>query len=116
MTDNLTHEAVAELIYELRESFALLDGGPDDWDLGDRTADMLEALAAKLETCEKYRDAYAECDRIGTQAVRDLEAEVARLRMQLQNGLPEHRKPFVTSRAALQPKETEPPKKKLDSL
>lgn len=35
-------------------------------------------LKAKLATCEKYRDAYAECDRIGTQAVRDLEAKLAK--------------------------------------
>jgi hypothetical protein len=34
----------------------------------------IKALTAKLATCEKYRDAYAECDRIGTQTVRDLEA------------------------------------------
>jgi chromosome segregation ATPase len=32
----------------------------------------------KLATCEKYRDAYAECDKIGTQAVRDLEAKLAK--------------------------------------
>ena len=32
----------------------------------------------KLATCEKYRDAYAEMDRIGTQAVRDLEAKLAK--------------------------------------
>ena len=36
-----------------------------------------EALTAKLATCEKYRDAYAECDSVGTQAVRDLEAKLA---------------------------------------
>jgi hypothetical protein len=36
-----------------------------------------EALTAELATCEKYRDAYAECDRIGTQTVRDLEAKLA---------------------------------------
>ena len=36
-----------------------------------------EALEAKLATCEKYRDAYAEMGRIGTQAVRDLEAKLA---------------------------------------
>lgn len=35
-------------------------------------------LEAKLATCERHRDAYAECDRIGTQAVRDLEAKLAR--------------------------------------
>jgi len=37
-----------------------------------------EALETKLATCEKYRDAYAEMDRIGTQAVRDLEAKLAK--------------------------------------
>jgi hypothetical protein len=35
-------------------------------------------VEAKLATCEKYRDAYAECDRIGTQAVRDLEDKLAK--------------------------------------
>jgi hypothetical protein len=40
--------------------------------------DRIEELEAKLATCEKYRDAYAECDRIGTQAVRDLEAKLAK--------------------------------------
>ena len=37
-----------------------------------------EELEAKLAECEKYRDAYAECDRIGAQAVRDLEAKLAK--------------------------------------
>jgi hypothetical protein len=41
-------------------------------------ADRIEELEAKLATCEKYRNAYAECDRIGTQAVRDLEAKLAK--------------------------------------
>lgn len=41
-------------------------------------ADRIEELEAKLATCEKYRDAYAECDRIGTQVVRDLEAKLAK--------------------------------------
>ena len=36
-------------------------------------ADRIEALIAERATCEKYRDAYAEMGRIGTQAVRDLE-------------------------------------------
>ena len=40
--------------------------------------DYAEELEAKLATCEKYRDAYAECDRIGTQTVRDLEAKLAK--------------------------------------
>jgi hypothetical protein len=34
-------------------------------------------VEAKLATCERHRDAYAEMDRIGTQAVRDLEAKLA---------------------------------------
>ena len=37
-----------------------------------------EELEAKLSICEKYRDAYAEMGRIGTQAVRDLEAKLAK--------------------------------------
>jgi len=41
-------------------------------------ADRIKALEAKLATCEKYRDAYAEMGRIGTQAVRDLEAKLAK--------------------------------------
>ena len=42
------------------------------------TADRIEALTAKLATCEKYRDAYDEMGRIGTQAVRDLEAKLVK--------------------------------------
>jgi hypothetical protein len=44
--------------------------------LANRVAIM--RLEAKLAACEKYRDAYAECDRIGTQAVRELEAKLAK--------------------------------------
>jgi hypothetical protein len=56
---------------------------PPAWDhVADKdcaeAADRIEALTAKLATCEKYRDAYAECDRIGTQAVRDLEVRLAK--------------------------------------
>ena len=47
-------------------------------------ADSLAASEAKLATCEKYRDAYAECDRIASQAVRDLEATVATLTAQVE--------------------------------
>jgi chromosome segregation ATPase len=38
----------------------------------------IERLSDKLATCEKYRDAYDEMGRIGTQAVRDLEAKLAK--------------------------------------
>ena len=41
-------------------------------------AARIKELEAKLATCEKYRDAYAEMDRIGTEAVRDLEAKLKR--------------------------------------
>lgn len=43
----------------------------------------MKELEAKLATCEKYKAAYAECDRIGTQAVRELEAENKRLNEQM---------------------------------
>ena len=73
----------AELIARLQNS----KGWPT---LGNAAADRIEQLVATNEdlsisnatliaeraTCEKYRDAYAEMGRIGTQAVRDLEAKL----------------------------------------
>ena len=41
-------------------------------------ADCIEELEAKLASCEKYRDAYNEMGRIGTEAYRDLDAKLAR--------------------------------------
>jgi hypothetical protein len=55
-----------------------------------RLADMQIASEAKLATCEKYRDAYAECDRIGTQAVRDLEAKLAKAVEAIRNVVEEY--------------------------
>lgn len=55
-----------------------------DWVLVERDEtfalmlDRAQTAEAKLAKCEKYRDAYAECDRIATQAVRDLEAKLAK--------------------------------------
>lgn len=37
-------------------------------------ADRLEELEAKLVKCGKYRDAYAECDRISVDRIKELEA------------------------------------------
>ena len=37
------------------------------------------AAEQRLATCEKYRDAYGECDRIGADAVRAMEAKVAQV-------------------------------------
>ena len=39
-------------------------------------AKRIAELDAQLVTCRKYRDAYAECDRVGTQALRAAEARV----------------------------------------
>jgi chromosome segregation ATPase len=47
-------------------------------DVTDAAIEEVNRLKALLATCEKYRDAYAECDRIGTQAVRDLETKLAK--------------------------------------
>ena len=46
-----------------------------------------EELEAKLSTCEKYRDAYDEMGRIGTQAVRDLEAKLAECEARLRKAV-----------------------------
>ena len=61
----------AELIARLRKD------DTDFWHC--EAADRIEALTAKLATCEKYRDAYDEMGRIGTQAVRALEAKLAKV-------------------------------------
>ena len=50
-------------------------------------ADRIEELEAKLATCEKYRDAYDEMGRIGTQAVRDLEAKLAENEVRLRKAV-----------------------------
>ena len=47
-------------------------------DLIKAQAAEIERLRGALTTCEKYRDAYDEMGRIGTQAVRDLEAKLAK--------------------------------------
>lgn len=50
-------------------------------ELNDKVADWsvrAEAAEAKLATCEKYRDAYDKMGRIGTEAYRDLEANLAK--------------------------------------
>jgi hypothetical protein len=61
----------------------------------DEAADRIEALTAKLATCEKYRDAYDKMGRIGTEAYRDLEAKLAKaveaLRLALKYNTAMHR-------------------------
>ena len=79
-------------IEELRERVRELEGEWDEWKQAWQDAcdgwqkqcefetEKTKSAETKLATCEKYRDAYAECDRIGTQAVRDLEAKVEAMR------------------------------------
>ena len=53
-------------------------------------AARIEELEAELATCEKYKAAYAECDRIGTQAVRDLESKLQKAMEALGNVVGEY--------------------------
>lgn len=96
--DPPTFEQMADRIEELNER---LIAATDDAKEAEAYAEELEAdrkktyeallkvsrihgeVEAKLAACEKYRDAYAECDRIGTQTVRDLEARNKELTLQL---------------------------------
>lgn len=64
--------------------------------------ERIEALERSLATCEKYRDAYAECDRIGTQAVRDLEAKLAKVEVSMQAGFAEYERRLAKAVEALQ--------------
>ena len=81
--DDDAHQAadrIEELVKERDELGRKLNtaryGQPDfAWSIHE---EAMADLRAKLATCEKYSDAYAECDRIGTQAARDLEAKLAK--------------------------------------
>ena len=87
-----------DLVKRMRDTPNWMREGFQDWKDNVRTydrapfeaADRIEELEAKLTTCEKYRDAYAECDRIGTQAVRDLEAKLAKALDALEVGIAKH--------------------------
>ena len=71
-----------EKLYDRRVCSPAQNSCRNDW-LLNQCRDRIEEMEAKLATCEKYRDAYAECDRITTQAVRDLEAKLAKCEAQL---------------------------------
>ena len=45
-------------------------GYPYPLPIAEEMHNRIEELEAKLATCRKYRDAYAECDRISTHALR----------------------------------------------
>jgi hypothetical protein len=69
-------EAYAEELEKERDDYAFKLADANNT-YGEMHVALIEAND-KLATCEKYRDAYAECDGIGTQAVRDLEAKPAK--------------------------------------
>lgn len=72
MTDlNPYEEGLALELQEAKDCIKALQKALKD------QSSVSDRLAEQLATCEKYRDAYAECDRIGTQAVRDLEDKLA---------------------------------------
>jgi hypothetical protein len=75
MTDT-TPETVARMLHELRTGFALQDGGPDACELGDRVADMLEALARERD---EHRKAFDQDNAALAQALLREEALAARL-------------------------------------
>jgi uncharacterized protein involved in exopolysaccharide biosynthesis len=73
MTDlNPYEEGLALELQEAKDCIKALQKALKD------QSSVSDRLAEQLATCEKYRDAYAECDRIGTQAVRDLETKLAK--------------------------------------
>ena len=87
MSDDLVKQSIAELqdLVRCRCHDAYKDRGLHDPDCHCDSAEApkvvaerIEELESKLATCKKYRDAYAECDRIATQAVRDLEVKLAK--------------------------------------
>jgi hypothetical protein len=77
---------VEHMAQQMRDRIEALTAERDDYafklaDANNTYSEMHVALSEandKLATCEKYRDAYAECDKIGTQAVRELEAKLAK--------------------------------------
>ena len=55
--------------------------------LQDAAASRIEQLEVKLATCKKYKVVYAEFDRIGTEAYRDLEAKLSKSEAKLKKAV-----------------------------
>ena len=86
MTDGNTHaiaqhldkredwDALQEVTVELEQAEARIEelerAVRYEADIAQQALDSRKELQAKLATCRKYRDAYAECDRISTHALR----------------------------------------------
>jgi hypothetical protein len=73
MTDDLVKRLRATCSCNIDDTPCLAE---EECRVAQEAADRIDELEAKLAACEKYRDAYAECDRIATQTVRDLEAKL----------------------------------------
>lgn len=71
----MMHDRIEALIAERDEAINQLDSARHSVDVLEKRC---RTLIAERATCEKYRDAYAEMGRTGTQAVRDLEAKLAK--------------------------------------
>jgi hypothetical protein len=71
-------DRLVEANEKMKEKFLVVMAERDEaWGRAGHAEEQWGRWEIKLATCEKYRDAYAACDRIGTQAVRDLEAKLA---------------------------------------
>jgi DNA repair exonuclease SbcCD ATPase subunit len=71
-------DRLVEANEKMKEKFLVVMAERDEaWRRAGHAEEQWGRCEIKLATCEKYRDAYAACDRIGTQAVRDLEAKLA---------------------------------------
>ena len=72
-----------DLVKRLRE----VESNHSGWGYAAIAADRIEELEDKLATCEKYRDAYAECARIGAQDVFGLETKLAECEARLEKAV-----------------------------
>jgi hypothetical protein len=70
---------LAEANEKMKEKFLVVMAERDEaWRRAGHAEEQWGRCEVKLATCEKYRDAYAACDRIGTQAYRELEGNLAK--------------------------------------
>ena len=68
---------LAEANEKMKEKFLVVMAERDEaWRRAGHAEEQWGRCEVKLATCEKYRDAYAACDRIGTEAYRELESKL----------------------------------------
>jgi DNA repair exonuclease SbcCD ATPase subunit len=70
-------DRLAEANEKMKEKFLVVMAERDEaWRRAGHAEEQWGRCEVKLATCEKYRDAYAACDRIGTEAYRELESKL----------------------------------------